>query len=40
MPEHLKGNDFLRAKAAHWRNNQPAAPHSLKVRDRGAPLDT
>ena len=41
MPEHLHGNDFLSAKAAQWRNSQPAAPHSLKVRAiEGAPHST
>ena len=41
MPEHLHGNDFLSAKAAQWRNSQPGAPHSLKVRAiEGAPHGT
>ena len=36
MPENLQ-IDCIREKEARWRNNQPAAPQSLKVRDRGRP---
>ena len=36
MPENLQ-IDCIREKEARWRNNQAAAPQSLKVRDRGRP---